>query len=288
MKKLANESAVSTVKVRTSSFIVMKNYRTLFAVMRRTILTLSLLLSTFALHAETAKTVLIPAAGHLVGAAGLSFYSDIAIHNLRDTPQSLRLTWLPQSGTNQEPATKFVTIAANGHLNSDDFADEVMGRSGLGAIVVTPLLENGQEDDHSNFTVASRIWSPTACGEASQSFPPIRFGDIDSRKLALTGLRTDAQHRLNVGIVNLDKTGSHTFRVSIAGLPNQVKDVTLEPYSTTQITLAGIFAPGNLRVDVEVLPSQSGGHLSLWTAYGSVVENGSGDSWSSIGVDTRN
>ena len=255
--------------------------------MKRTITLIALILSTAALHAESAKTVLIPAAGHLVGAAGLSFYSDIAIHNLRDTQQLLRLTWLPQSGTNQEPSTTNVTIVANGFLNSDDFADEVMGRGGLGAIVVTPLLENGQDDEHSNFTVASRIWSPTPHGEVSQSFPPIRFGDIDSRKLALTGLRVDVMHRLNVGIVNLDKTGSHTFRVSIPGLPTQVKDVTLDPYSTTQVTFTGVFAPGNLRVDVEVLPSPSGGHLSLWTAYGSVVENASGDSWSSIGVDIR-
>jgi hypothetical protein len=37
---------------------------------------------------------------------------------------------------------------------------------------------------------------------------------------------------------------------------------------------------------VEVLPAPGGGHLTLWTAYGSVVENASGDSWSSIGVDT--
>lgn len=253
--------------------------------MKRTIATIALVLSTVALHAETTKTVLIPAAGHLVGAAGLAFYSDLAIHNLRDTEQRLRLTWLPQSGTNQESSTKLVTIAANGSLNSDDFADEVMGRGGLGAIVVTPLLENGHDDEHSNFTVASRIWSPTPNGEVSQSFPPIRFGNIDSRKLALTGVRVDTQHRLNVGIVNLDKTGSHTFRITIPGLPDQMKEVTLDPYSTTQVTLSGVFAPGNLRVDVEVLPSPSGGHLSLWTAYASVVENASGDSWSSIGVD---
>jgi hypothetical protein len=39
-------------------------------------------------------------------------------------------------------------------------------------------------------------------------------------------------------------------------------------------------------VDVEVLPLPGGGLLSLWTAYGSVVDNGTGDSWSSIGVET--
>lgn len=253
--------------------------------MKRSVLALALVLSTFSLHAESAQTVLIPAAGHLVGAAGIAFYSDIAIHNLGDTPQMFRLTWLPQSGTQQQPSSKTVTLAANGYLNSDDFADEIMERSGLGAIVVSPVLENGEDDQHSNFTVASRIWSPSPTGEVSQSFPPIRFGQIDSRHLALTGLRVDAMHRLNVGIVNLDKTSSHTFRVTIPGLPTQLKEVTLDPYSTQQITFTGVYAPGNLRVDVEVLPSPSGGHLSLWTAYGSVVENASGDSWSSIGVD---
>jgi hypothetical protein len=254
--------------------------------MKRLITTIALLLSTTALQAEGTNTVLIPAAGHLVGAAGLAFYSDIAIHNLKATPQQLRLVWLPQSGTGQTSTSKLVTIAGNGYLHSDDFAEEIMEREGLGAIVVVPVLENGDDDLGAKITVASRIWSPSAHGEVSQSFLPLRFGQIISTKLALTGLRIDTMHRLNVGIVNLDKGSPQTFRVSIPGLPNQTRDVTLDPYSTQQIAFPGIFAPGNLRIDVEVLPLPGGGRLSLWTAYGSVVENASGDSWSSVGVET--
>jgi hypothetical protein len=254
--------------------------------MKRCIAAIALLLSTTVLHAEGSNTILIPAAGHLVGAAGLSFYSDTAIHNLRGTAQLVRLTWLPASGTGQTSSSKLVTIAGNGNLYSDDFAEEVMDREGLGAVVVTPVLQNGDDDLTAQLTASSRIWSPTAHGEVSQSFPPLRFGQINSTKLALTGLRVDTQHRLNIGIVNLDKTGAHTFRVSVPGLPTTVREVTLEPYSTQQIALIDLFALGNLRVDVEVLPAPGGGHLTLWTAYGSVVENASGDSWSSIGVDT--
>jgi hypothetical protein len=47
-----------------------------------------------------------------------------------------------------------------------------------------------------------------------------------------------------------------------------------------------VFSPGNLRVVVDVLPATfSGGQLSLWTAYASNVDNASGDSWSTIGVE---
>lgn len=253
--------------------------------MKTLILSLTLFLAAGALYATGSNTILIPAAGHLTGAAGLSFQSDIAIHNLRAEPQLVELEWLPQSGSGRTFLSKRVAIAAEGYLQSDDFAAEILDTDGLGAITVTPILENGSPDPAAKLTAASRIWSPSAHGEVSQSFPPLRYSQINSTALALTGLRTDVQHRLNVGIVNLDRTSVQRFRISVHGIPSTAQEVALEPYSTTQVAIAGIFAQGNLRLDVEVLPLLGGGRLSLWTAYGSVVENASGDSWSSIGVD---
>jgi hypothetical protein len=39
-------------------------------------------------------------------------------------------------------------------------------------------------------------------------------------------------------------------------------------------------------VRVEIVPAPGEGRLSLWTAYASTVDNITGDSWSSIGVNT--
>ncbi|HWS70953.1 MAG TPA: hypothetical protein VN605_02515 [Thermoanaerobaculia bacterium] len=186
--------------------------------MNRLITALAFLLTASAALASN-NAVLIPAAGHLDGAGGTSFRSDIAIHNLRDTAQRVRLEWLPRSG-------------------------------------VQPVLANDDDDLDAKLVVSSRIWSPQpggGDGTVSQSFPPIPLAQIDSNKLAIGGVRRDDRFRLNVGIVNMDRLSPQRFRIHTAGI-----------------------VPGD--------PGE--GRLTLWTAYASNVDNITGDSWSSIGINT--
>jgi hypothetical protein len=253
---------------------------------RLTFLLLFLLAATM-LQAQSAS-ILIPAAGHVQGANGTFFKSDIAIHNLRSTTQRVRLEWLPQSGLGAYRVTSTITILGDGVAQSDDFVEGALSSTGLGAIVVTPVLADGTPDSAGRLAVSSRIWTPqpgTTLGSVSQSLPSLPFSQIISDKLAITGLRSDTQHRVNIGIVNLD-TGQQDFRILVHGRPDYVRTVTLEGRSMQQIPLDGVLSGGNLRVDVEVLPLLGGGKLSLWTAYGSVVDNGTGDSWSSLGLET--
>ena len=257
--------------------------------MKRWIACTLLLLTTAALQGQSANSILIPAAGHVQGGNGTFFKSDIAIHNLRPVTQLVRLEWLPRSGSGAYSITRTITLLGDGVAQTDDFVEGVLSTEGLGAIVVSPVLADGTPDPAGRLAVSSRIWTPqpgTNLGNVSQSFPPLPFSGIVSTKLAITGLRSDTRHRVNVGIVNLDRTSAQTFRVSAVGYAGTARDVTVEPYSMTQFPLEGVFSGGNLRVDVEVLPLPGGGRLSLWTAYGSVVDNGTGDSWSSIGIES--
>jgi hypothetical protein len=257
--------------------------------MKRWIAGFLFLLSAAGVQGQSGNTILIPAAGHVQGGNGTFFKSDIAIHNLRSTAQLVRIDWLPRSGSGADHVSKVITILGDGVAQADDFVEGVLSTEGLGSVVVAPVLADGSADTAARLAVSNRIWTPqpgTSFGNVSQSFPPLPFSRIISTKLAIAGLRSDTQHRVNIGIVNLDKTSPQTFRVSIAGIPGSVREVTVEPYSMTQFPLEGFFAGGNLRVNVEVLPLPGGGQLSLWTAYGSVVDNGTGDSWSSIGVET--
>jgi hypothetical protein len=257
--------------------------------MKRWIACTLFLLTSVALQAQSSNSILIAAAGHVQGANGTFFKSDIAIHNLRPVTQLVRVEWLPRSGTGAYRVTSDITILGDGVAQTDDFVEGLLSTEGLGSIVVAPVLADGTPDTAGRLAVTSRIWTPqpgTNFGNVSQSFPPLPFSRIVSTKLAITGLRSDTQHRVNIGIVNLDRTSTQTFRVSMPGLPAMTREVTVEPYSMTQFPLDGFFAGGNLRVNVEVLPLPGGGLLSLWTAYGSVVDNGTGDSWSSIGIET--
>jgi len=248
---------------------------------------LAVLLFSSAASAQSPNSVLIPAAGHVQGANGTFFKSDIAIHNLRPVTQVVRVEWLPQTGTGRTVLTRDLTLLPNGVAQSDDFVEGIFSTDGLGSIVVHPIHSDGSADPAGELAISSRIWTaqPGGAGNVSQSFPAITLGEIDSRKLAIVGLRSDAQHRVNIGIVNLDRQSPQTFRITMPELPGDPIEVIVAPYSMQQVPLLGVFAGGRLRVDVEIVP-QPGGILTQWIAYGSVVDNYTGDSWSSIGRDT--
>ena len=257
--------------------------------MKRTLAALALLFAASTALASN-NAVLIPAAGHLDGAGGTSFRSDIAIHNLRDATQRVRLEWLPRSGSGQTTFARTITILAGDSAQSDDFVFGALSAEGLGAILAQPVKADDSDDLDAKLVVSSRIWSPQpdgGNGTVSQSFPPITLAQIDSNKLAIGGVRRDDRFRLNVGIVNLDRLSPQRFRIHTADIvPGDPVEIVVAPFSMQQIALPGGPAGGKLRVHVEIVPEPGQGQLSLWTAYASTVDNITGDSWSSIGINT--
>lgn len=249
----------------------------------------SMLLGAATLAAQP-NTLLIPAAGHLDGAGGTAFRSDIAIHNLRDVTQRVALTWLPRSGSGQLSDSQVIVIPARSVAESEDFVFGALSKEGLGSIVVRPVTANDTFDEAGQLRVTSRIWTatPGVDGTASQSFPTLRYSDMTESKRTIYGLRRDSRYRLNVGIVNLDNSTRQRFRIStyskIVGIPPETTEVEIDPSPMQQVSLQG--GPmGAARIVVEALPIPGGGLLSLFAVYGSSVDNVTGDGWSNLGVE---
>lgn len=232
-----------------------------------------------------ASQLLIPAAGSVQGANGTFFRSDINLINYTTHDQRVQLRWLPQGTTGNGIAVREVTINALSGFVSEDFVASVMQQSGLGSILVTGVTVDGGLDPTARLYATSRIWSNQpglSSGTVSQSFPSIPTSSIASTRLSLIGLRRDARYRLNVGIINLDPLNEQTFQIvagsSTAGA--EVTTVTVPPFSMVQSSLAG--APlSNLQVEIQNV--SAGARTNSWAAYGSSLDNTTGDAWSEIG-----
>lgn len=236
-----------------------------------------------------APQVLVPAAGAVAGLNGTFFRSDIAIYNYRNAAQNVLVQWLPQGTSGVGTSAKLITINALSGIISDDFVTNVLGVSGLGSVMITAVLNSsGDPDANGSLFVTSRIWSPQAGnpdGTVSQTLPTVDTSKINSTNVAILGQRVSEQFRTNVGIVNLS-TSSQTFEV----LQNSddptfapvLQTVTIPARSMQQVQLQNSRATAlqiRVRSLTEVDPRQ-------WIAYGSSVDNRTGDSWSSLGVAT--
>jgi len=249
---------------------------------------LSLCISAQAQLTAPAPQILIPAAGSVAGLNGTFFHSDIAVFNYRDVPQNVVVQWLPQGVPGAGVQSRLIVINARSGVISEDFVAQVLQQSGLGAIVFTAATADLQPDANGALFITSRIWSPQADnpgGTVSQTFPAVDLAKINSNNVAILGQRVSEQYRTNVGIVNLS-TATQTFEV----LQNSddptfapvLQTVTVPGRSMQQVQLLNARATA-LQVRVR---STTGIDPKLWVAYGSSVDNHTGDSWSSLGVAT--
>lgn len=232
-----------------------------------------------------AAELLIPAAGSVAGSNGTFFHSEINLLNYTARSQRVRLRWLPQGQTSS--AVTELTIAPFSGLSSDDFVANILRQSGLGAILVTAVTADGLNvDGTARLYATDRIWTPQpgSAGTVSQTFSVVQTVEINSgRALSLIGLRREEQFRLNVGIVNLAST-PQSFQLTIAGsTPTLIPEtamLTVPAMSMQQFNLPGV-AQKNLQVVINNVTEQA--TLSTrWIAYGSSVDNITGDSWSEL------
>lgn len=230
--------------------------------------------------------LLIPAAGSVQGANGTFFRSDITLVNYTTHDQHVQLRWLPQGVTGNGIPVRDITIPALSGIVSEDFAASVLGQTGLGAILITGVTADGLGDSTARLFATSRIWSNqpgVSNGTVSQSFPSLPTTAINSAtQLSLLGLRRDDRYRLNVGIVNLDSANEQRYQIVVAGSGSaaEVTFVTVPPRSIVQTPIVG--GPlVNLQVNVSNVSTPI--RTATWVAYGSSVDNTTGDAWSEIG-----
>lgn len=230
-----------------------------------------------------ASQIVIPAAGATPGGNGTFFRSDVTIVNFRDQAQRVVVQWLPQGATGSPAQSREVTIPAQRGIASEDFVTSFLGQQGLGAILVSGLNVTGAVDTGALLHATARIWTnqPGSGGTVSQDFPTVPSTSLNTNRATILGQRRDSRYRLNVGIVNLGPT-AQTYRIVVSGstptLVAETVDVTIPSFSMQQTPLNG--APHSEFLQIDVMATSAGGS---WLAYGSSVDNITGDSWSSLG-----
>lgn len=222
---------------------------------------------------------LFPVAGSVQAGGGLFFRTEVTLNNTLARQQTIGVFWLPANGQPncQLPGFSFVMAPMTFYF-WPDFIGQALNTSGLGAIVIFALTPSGDDiDPNARITGFSRIWTfiPGSAGTVSQSFAGQGINVTPGPQTAV-GLRQDAGYRLNIGIFNYDNA-TRTFDVVIGGLSGSVtSSATVAPCNV----ILPAAPPGNfgaLRLRVEPRDSRP-----FWYAFGSTVDNLSGDNWSAV------
>ena len=227
--------------------------------------------------------VLIPVAGNVPGENGTHFHSDIAVVNLRGVTQRVQFQWIPQVGS-PERAPFEIDIPAGTAIRVEHFVRDVLGITGLGSIVVTGMASASTGDPAAVLYVTSRIWTiqPGTSGTSSQTLSTIPTTSINTPTAAIFGLRRDNRYRVNVGVINLDATRTQTFQITDGNPPSTVHTVTLPPLTMHQVGFPRVSADLTQVLITNATPEAT--RSNLWTAYGSSVDNVTGDSWSELAI----
>lgn len=241
-----------------------------------------------------APHILIPAAGDANGQNGTHFRSDITIINLRSTTQRVLFYWMPQGASGLAIAPQVFDIAPESGFFSDNFVATFLSQSGLGSIEIVGVRQDNSFDPDARLHASSRIWTPRpdgAAGTMSQTFPAIVLTDDDTAGVrAIFGLRRSADFRLNVGISN-PAGHPRTFRVTVfivtnEGVSQSQFDVSVAAQSMEQRAVTGT-AEGVAQFLIEETSAPPLIPDEPWHAWGSSIDNASGDAWSQMAVPSE-
>jgi hypothetical protein len=221
---------------------------------------------------------LFPITGSVAGANGTFFRSDVTISNYRSITQNISVAFLVQGQDNRAGLLQRFSIPANTSAVLNDFVGVTLQKSGLGAVMVFADDPLGNVDTGGRIDGASRIWTPQAGssnGTVSQSFDAVSLLDsIGSLTAFVIGLKQTSAFRTNIGVVNLDSV-AHTWTIrSVA--TGVITTVTVQPLSVSQGSLLAGSASASGAVN---LTMQSDGFGFYWSAYGTTVDNVTGDGW---------
>jgi hypothetical protein len=233
---------------------------------------------------------MLPVIGSTPGLFGTFFRSEAVISNYRDVSQRIAISVLQQgipSGSEPVIVRELKPYEEGGDLAlvEQDFLQS-LGKSGLAAVVVQAIDAGGNPDPNGLIDGFTRIWTnqapsegcPNPQGTVSQSLfavPPDSLSGSEFAGFAV-GLRQDENFRTNVGIVNFSSS-AHTWTVEVSGTRGSTSfRVTVPPYSMQQTPVsAGIYGT----LGVIFTPDASTATDFRWAAYGSSVDNRTGDGW---------
>jgi hypothetical protein len=205
------------------------------------LLALTLFVASAASAAEYSDLYIIPVAGHVRGAFGTSWRSDLALHNLQNVPIEVELV-LVESGRSPSSAPVAVTAL---HLMPGEtrmFADVLgeLDRDVTGALIAGADLP---------FAVTSRTWAELPNGRTlGQTVAPVALTGTANAAAVLPFLITDARQRSNLGLF---AAASHAPLVVEIALLSE-NGATLG----SQVIVAG--EPGFIHRQLAIPPSEPG------------------------------
>lgn len=224
----------------------------------------------------TKESFIIPAVGNVQGANGTFFRSDVTIANHRSVAQIVSVGFLQRGVNNGSSSVQNFSIGANITSFETDFVGRILGKSGvLGTLLVVARTATGDIDTAAQIDGFSRIWTPQpgSSGTVSQAFESIDIQDNLATSYGY-GLRQDESFRTNVGLVNLYDT-PNVFTIAIVGVSGSNSFTqTVQPYSMEQPSFpAGIYGDCYIRI------TSGSTNFNWWSAYGTSVDNVTGDGW---------
>lgn len=224
-----------------------------------------------ALPSSASRDQVIPAVGRTAGAAGTFWRSDVSIFNPGTSSVTASMYFLAAGSNNSSAAPKAVTVPAGRTVRIADVLSTFGVASGSGALRLV--------NSTGTLVVSSRTYTTRNDGGSyGQSIDAVLAGNF-SGAAAVTGLKSTSTYRTNVGLVN-SGTSPITAVVTLHRADGSVAGTTrvgLGPRSQTQATLAALFPNVNAATLGNVtVRARSEGGATLF-AYGSVIDNRSGD-----------
>lgn len=254
---------------------------------------------------RAADIVYLPAVARLPGAAGAFFKTDVTITNTSTSLVVVQVAYVEGSGDNSTaPNTRITlpTFLPGERRELIDIAQSALGReSANGYLIFFSCREGGNctscdanAGDCLNITVHGRIYNDTPGGTFGQSFPGIpwySYAALTSTtqgtdRLSINGVRSNADYRTNIGLVNASQFSSTVLRLHLfnsTGTQAGEMDQTLGPlgriqFPVTQIA-AGFTGDGYVTVEqVSATPTPGQGDaVPGFFAYGSLLDNRTND-----------
>ena len=220
---------------------------------------------------SSARPLTVPVAGHVTGAGGIVFVTDLHIENPTGAAGSATLSFLPSGSASSSQVS--LSLSAGQTLN---YYDVIGVRFGISNAVGALRLENS-ESSSVPFRMTSRTYARVGAGTFGQAVSGVDWEETSDPRF-VTGLVATSEYRTNVGAVNVSPW-TQRFVVTLYASNGYVLGVTptleLAPGHQMQWSLAGLFPAANGKgLTAEFRPLA--GSMTP-TAYGAVVDNQSGD-----------
>lgn len=230
-------------------------------------------------------SLVIPAAGNVEGGNGTHFRTELTLVNHSASTARVAVTWIERDvATTADPV--FLDIPPQTVSFYDDFVGQVLARTGLGSILLQTVDSSGEPLSSGALDAFARIWTfqPGTDGTVSQPMYALRESELlsnASRPAYILGMKQTDRFRTNLGIVNLYRSAAQSYTVNVVGtLASTSFRVDLAPFSMKQVAL-----PDMSFGDLYLVVTPVSGLLnpfgdSTFAAYGSTVDNVTGDAWS--------